>query len=72
MGADVYIDDFNTGIPSKKWAQYTRFDFERAVFGPDVLDLIEILEYKRNIILQRSPGVGKTYTAKRLAWAMLG
>lgn len=72
MSTDVYLDDFNTSVPSKKWAQYTRFDFEREVFGTDVIDLIEILEYKKNIIMQGSPGVGKTYTAKRLAWAMLG
>lgn len=51
---------------------YTRFDFEKEVFGTDVLELISILEYKKNIILQGAPGVGKTYTAKRLAYAMLG
>jgi 5-methylcytosine-specific restriction protein B len=58
--------------PPKKNPLYTKFDFEREVFGTDVVDLIEILEYKMNIILQGSPGVGKTYTAKRLAYAMLG
>lgn len=51
---------------------YTKFDFEREVFGTDVVDLINILEYKKNIILQGAPGVGKTYTAERLAYAMLG
>ena len=51
---------------------YTRFDFEREVFGMDVVDLLEILDYKKNIILQGAPGVGKTYTAKRLAYAKLG
>lgn len=52
--------------------RYTKFDFEREVFGTDVNELISILEYKKNIILQGAPGVGKTYTAKRLAYAMLG
>lgn len=52
--------------------QYTKYDFEREVFGTDVVALINILEYKKNIILQGAPGVGKTYTAKRLAYAMLG
>lgn len=56
----------------KQNTPYTKFDFEREVFGTDVIDLIEILEYKKNIILQGSPGVGKTYTGKRLAWAMMG
>lgn len=51
---------------------YTKFDFEHEVFNTDVVDLINILEYKKNIILQGAPGVGKTYTAKRLAFAMLG
>lgn len=51
---------------------YTKFDFEREVFGTDVIKLLGILEYKKNIILQGAPGVGKTYTAKRLAYAMLG
>lgn len=61
----------NTNI-HKKNTPYTKFDFEREVFGTDVIDLIEILEYKKNIILQGSPGVGKTYTGKRLAWAIMG
>jgi 5-methylcytosine-specific restriction protein B len=51
---------------------YTRADFEREVMGTDVAELISTLEYKKNIILQGAPGVGKTYTAKRLAYAMLG
>ena len=76
MISDTYLDDFNIQNPStqlkKNWPRYTRVDFEREVFGTDVVDLIDILEYKKNIILQGSPGVGKTYTAKRLAWAMLG
>ena len=51
---------------------YTKFDFEREVFGTDVIELLSILEYKKNIILQGAPGVGKTHTAKRLAYAMMG
>jgi len=38
-------------------------DFER---------LRQILMYKMNIILQGAPGVGKTYAAKRLAYAIIG
>ncbi len=31
-----------------------------------------LLERKRNLILQGAPGTGKTFCAKRLAWAMMG
>lgn len=34
--------------------------------------LIQLLEMKKNVILQGPPGVGKTYTAKRLAYSMMG
>ena len=56
----------------KQIKRYTGFDFEREVFGMDEKMLKELLEYKMNIILQGAPGVGKTYTAKRLAYYMLG
>ena len=66
------FDDFSMPQQPKEVPVYTKFDFEREVFNTDVVDLINILEYKKNIILQGAPGVGKTYTAKRLAYAMLG
>jgi len=31
-----------------------------------------LLQYKKNVILQGAPGVGKTFTARRLAYAMMG
>lgn len=34
--------------------------------------LVNTLEYKKNIILQGAPGVGKTFAAKRLAYSMMG
>ena len=34
--------------------------------------LIQLLEMKKNVILQCPPGVGKTYIAKRLAYSMMG
>jgi len=52
--------------------KYTKYDFEREVFGTDVVELINSLKYKKNMIMQGAPGVGKTYTAKRLAYAMMG
>lgn len=34
--------------------------------------LISVLKAKKNIILQGAPGVGKTFTAKRLAYSLMG
>ncbi len=35
-------------------------------------DIIDALERKRNIVLEGSPGVGKTFIAKRLAYRVIG
>lgn len=66
------VDTSGVDVSTQKKQMYTKFDFEREVFGIDVVDLISLLEYKKNIILQGAPGVGKTYTSRRLAYAMLG
>lgn len=34
--------------------------------------LCSLRKKKKNVILQGAPGTGKTYAAKRLAWAMMG
>ena len=39
---------------------------------PSYDTLVGLVRMKKNIILQGAPGVGKTYTAKRLAYSMMG
>ena len=53
---------------------YSKKDFLNEVFvSDDDYDKLEnLLLRKKNLILQGAPGVGKTYAAKRLAWAILG
>ena len=54
--------------------KYTKEDFLNEVYmTEDSYDeLTEVLKTKKNIILQGAPGVGKTFTANRLAYSMMG
>ena len=56
------------------YAPYTRIEFLSQVFmSEENLDqLIGLVKRKKNVILQGAPGVGKTFTAKRLAFVMMG
>ena len=53
---------------------YSDEDFlsEVYVHTDDFADMKSLLERKRNLILQGSPGTGKTFCARRLAWAIMG
>lgn len=53
---------------------YTKEDFLREVYLSEQKydSLAALLRNKMNIILQGAPGVGKTYSAKRLAYSMMG
>lgn len=55
-------------------SSYTKGDFLQDVYmsEEDYEKLKAILYYKKNIILQGAPGVGKTYTAERLAYSLTG
>ena len=54
--------------------KYTKEDFLNKVYMTEErFDVLEaLLRNKKNIILQGAPGVGKTFTAKKLAYAMMG
>ncbi len=66
--------DSPDAIPTPKYEHYNREDFLSEVFmSSEHLDqLIGLLKRKKNIILQGAPGVGKTFTARRLAFVMMG
>ena len=53
---------------------YTSTDFLDEVFlSPEDLEqMLGLLRRKKNLILQGAPGTGKTFAAKRLAYALMG
>ncbi len=53
---------------------YSENDFLNDVFisKEEYVEIHELLERKKNIILQGAPGVGKTFMAKRIAYAFMG
>ena len=54
--------------------KYTKDDFLSEVYMSESSydELVEVLKTKKNIILQGAPGVGKTFTANRLAYSIMG
>ena len=53
---------------------YAKEDFLNEVFMEEEQynHLVNLLQYKKNIILQGPPGVGKTFVSKRLAFSLMG
>ena len=60
--------------PVNTLEKYTEEDFLAEVFmsKEDYGKLRGLVERKKNVILQGAPGVGKTFSAKRLAYSMMG
>ncbi len=61
-------------IRENGYPKYSKEDFLSVVYMTEGrYDVLEaLLRNKKNIILQGAPGVGKTFTAKKLAYAMMG
>ena len=53
---------------------YDEFDFLNEVYisEEEYIVLRDLLKFKKNLILQGAPGVGKTFMAKRLAYSIMG
>ena len=63
-----------TELISDSYVKYTIEDANRELFieKEDIESIIQLLNYKKNIVLQGPPGTGKTYIAKKLAYLLLG
>ena len=68
------IREENSAMVTAPHEKYSKSDFLREVYMTEkhYESLVSVLRYKKNIILQGAPGVGKTFTAQRLAWSMMG
>lgn len=73
---DIIMDLVRAENPiiKQKKEIYSKSDFLNEVFvSHDDYDKLEnLMLRKKNLILQGAPGVGKTFAAKRLAYAMMG
>ena len=68
------IRESNPRAENKQLESYTKENFLNEVYmsEEDYTKLRSLLQNKKNIILQGAPGVGKTFSAKRLAFSMMG
>ena len=71
---DIIRDSNPVNSEKEVYPSYTEKDFLSEVFltENDLKILKGLLSRKKNLILQGAPGVGKTFSAKRLAYAILG
>ncbi len=71
---DTIRDENPLEQPDASIQKYSREDFLSKVYMTEErYDVLEaLLRNKMNVILQGAPGVGKTFTARKLAYAMMG
>lgn len=69
--ADDEVDDI---VPNYNYEAYTKEDFLKEVFVDEQFyeKFKQVIFYKKNIILQGAPGVGKTFLAKKFAYSLIG
>jgi 5-methylcytosine-specific restriction enzyme B len=68
------IDERNEEAPLSKPAPYLINDALSDLFmsEKDLGTMLSLLKYKKNLVLQGPPGVGKTYVAERLGHLLMG
>ena len=71
---DIIREENPLQKPDATRQKYTKEDFLSKVYMTEErYDVLEaLLRNKMNVILQGAPGVGKTFTARKLAYAMMG
>ncbi|WP_235858678.1 AAA family ATPase [Thermophilibacter provencensis] len=71
---EMFDEDDTSPIQASDKKPYSDEQFLQDVFvsRQDLSTMKGLLERKKNLILQGAPGTGKTYAAKRLAYAMMG
>lgn len=71
---EMFDEDDASPVQTSAKKPYTDAQFLQDVFvsKSDLAAMKGLLERKKNLILQGAPGTGKTYAAKRLAYAMMG
>jgi len=67
------IDETNIAVPIKV-ETYNKTKAMKGLFLAESLfdEILAALKEKKNVVLQGAPGVGKTYIARRLAYALIG
>lgn len=72
---NLFEDDIEPEKPSnEKLPIYTKEEFlEESFISEEMYDnLVNLIRYKMNVIIEGAPGVGKTFTSKRLAYSIIG
>ena len=75
---EKYLDELDTDMGEEsdeaEIESYNKEDFLKEVFlsSKEYDKLYNLLMYKKNVILQGAPGVGKTFLAKRFAHSIIG